>query len=194
MAKLENADITARLEFLKEAAGLKDVVRSAHTNAGTIESVAAHSWRLTLLALTFRDALPADVDFAKLISLLIVHDLGETYGGDIPAIHQTPATKAQKSDQERADVQRLTQELPSHLGRALTALWEEYEAGETLEAKLAKGFDKIETLLQHTHGKNPADFDYMFNLQYGREWTDSSALLADLRQIVDEWTRAKRAE
>lgn len=73
------------------------------------------------------------------------------------------------------------------------ALWDEYSAGESFEAIFAKGFDKLETMLQHLVGKNAPDFDYAFNLGYGTKHTARHPLLARLRQLVDGETR-KRIE
>ena len=72
-------------------------------------------------------------------------------------------------------------------------LWDEYEAAVSPEAKLAKGLDKLETILQHTQGRNPADFDYAFNLDYGQRFTGADPVLAALRTRLDEET-ARRAQ
>src|SRR5207247_2216646 len=56
------------------------------------------------------------------------------------------------------------------------------------DARLAKGLDKLETILQHTQGKNPADFDYAFNLAYGRRFTAGDPLLEALRARLDAET------
>ncbi|MBA3555463.1 MAG: HD domain-containing protein, partial [Gemmatimonadales bacterium] len=69
--------------------------------------------------------------------------------------------------------------------------WEEYEAARTPEAQLAKGLDKLETILQHTQGLNPADFDYRFNLDYGQAYTGSHPVLAALRSRLDRETEAR---
>jgi 5'-deoxynucleotidase YfbR-like HD superfamily hydrolase len=75
------------LEFLRSAERLKTTLRSAHTSTGQAESVAEHSWRLSLMALLFRDALP-DINLGRLLSLCVIHDLGEALSGDIPAPEQ----------------------------------------------------------------------------------------------------------
>ena len=62
----------------------------------------------------------------------------------------------------------------------------------TREAMVAKGLDKLETILQHTQGRNPADFDYAFNLDYGQRYTAADPVLAALRSRLDEAT-ARRA-
>jgi putative hydrolase of HD superfamily len=80
-------------------------------------------------------------------------------------------------------------------GRAtLLAFWDEYEAAATPEAKLAKALDKLETILQHTQGANPPDFDYAFNLDYARAATSGDPLIAQLRAMLDAETKARAAE
>lgn len=153
--------IHARLDFLRDAERLKDVLRSGHTSAGRAESTAEHSWRLCLMALVFADALP-DVDTTKLLKLCVVHDLGEALHGDIPAIEQ--AAHPDKSTHERDDLQTLTAGLDRALRDEIVALWDEYEAAVSPEARAAKALDKLETIMQHNQGSNPPDFDYAFNL------------------------------
>ena len=175
------------LAFLQEAGALKDTLRSARTRDGRTESVAEHSWSLCLLVLLLEPELDG-IDVLKLMRLCLVHDLGEAISGDIPAIDQTPDDG--KTDRERADVATLTAALPDDLRTGIRDLWEEYEAGETREARLAKGFDKLETMLQHVAGDQVPGFDYLWNLGYGRDRTDATPLLADLRERVDRLTRA----
>ncbi|WP_175835294.1 HD domain-containing protein [Burkholderia anthina] len=172
----------ARLDFLREAERLKDVLRSGHTSSGRPESTAEHSWRLCLMALVFADALP-NVDTLKLLKLCVVHDLGEALHGDIPAIEQT--AHPDKSMQERDDLLTLTADLDRTLRDKIVALWDEYEAAASPEARAAKALDKLETILQHNQGSNPPDFDYAFNLGYGRRYTDAAPLFAAIRTIVD---------
>jgi len=130
-----------------------------------------------------------DVDSAHLIRICLVHDLGEAIRGDIPAVEQDD--RASKAAQERADLASLLTPLPSAVQSELLALWDEYEAAESAEAKLAKALDKIETLVQHTQGKNPDSFDYAFNLTYGRGETDLNAFTRELRQLIDQATEAR---
>ena len=126
-----------------------------------------------------------DVDVLRLLKICLLHDLGEAISGDIPAPQQT----TDKSPQERADLMTLLEPLPEAVRAKISMLWGEYDAAETPEARLAKGFDKLETILQHSQGDNPADFDYEFNLDYGRSATEAHPLLRDLRPMVDAKTR-----
>lgn len=177
------------LTFLRSAERLKTATRSGWTSAGDQESVAEHTWRLCLMAMLLCGNRP-DVDLARLLKICLVHDLGEAVGGDVPAPAQKPG--AQKADQERRDLQQLTASLPPALQREVLELWDEYEAAVSPEAMLAKGLDKLETILQHTQGRNPADFDYAFNLGYGRQYTAADPVIAALRARLDEET-ARRA-
>jgi putative hydrolase of HD superfamily len=173
------------LAFLREAERLKTVTRSGWTSEGERESVAEHTWRLCLMAMLLYGGTP-EVNLARLLRMCLVHDLGEALGGDVPAPEQQ--VTAPKAGQERADLLRLTAPLPPPLRDEIVELWDEYEAAVTPEARLAKGLDKLETILQHTQGKNPADFDYGFNLGYGRRYTAGDPLLEALRARLDAET------
>ena len=105
-------DINAILTFLLRAEALKHTYRSAWTSTGQPESVAAHTWRLALMALVFAPALP-EIDLLRLLKICIIHDLGEAINGDIPAIHQS--ADDDKSAQEREDFLALIDTLPPDL-------------------------------------------------------------------------------
>jgi len=175
-----------KLAFLREAERLKSVLRSAHTSIGRQESTAEHSWRLALLALVFEEDL-GPLDIAKVLKLCLVHDLGEALAGDIPAVEAH--AHGNKDDNERRDLQTISATLEPAMQAALLALFDEYQAATTPEAQAVKALDKLETLLQHTQGANPADFDYAFNLDYGRRYTDATPFFATLRGLLDEETR-----
>lgn len=179
----------AYLAFFRSAGALKDTLRNSWTASGRRESVAEHSWRLALVAVALEDELPG-IDHKRLLQMLILHDLGEAVGGDVPAPLQGGADKTAV---ERADLARLLAPLPPGVAARLTALWEECAAAVTPEARVAKGLDRFETVLQHVEGANPPDFDYAFNLGYGRAHTDASPIVAALREPVDAET-ARLAE
>ncbi|WP_028104105.1 HD domain-containing protein [Pseudoduganella violaceinigra] len=182
---MKDSTLAGRLNFLREAERLKNVLRSGFTSSGRPESTAEHSWRLALMALVFADQLPG-LDIARVLKLCVVHDLGEAIHGDIPAIHQH--AHPGKSAQEREDLHILTRDLDPSLRAEIIALWDEYEAAATPEAQAVKAFDKLETILQHNQGDNPPDFDYAFNLGYGRKHTATAPLFATLREMLDAET------
>jgi putative hydrolases of HD superfamily len=184
-------DLDGILAFLRAAERLKTVTRSGWTSTGQPESVAEHTWRLCLMAMLLYGRAPG-VDLARLLRMCLIHDLGEAIRGDVPAPAQ--ATPGAKSADERADLLELTAPLPAALRDEIVGLWDEYEAAQSAEARLAKGLDKLETILQHTQGMNPADFDYDFNLGYGRRFTEGDPVLAALRDRLDEATRRRAAD
>lgn len=78
--------------------------------------------------------------------------------------------------------------------RGAHALWEEYDAAATQEARLVKALDKAETILQHNQGQNPPDFDYDFNLDYGKAYFQGDLILEALRDALDRGTRRRMEE
>lgn len=179
------------LAFLRSAERLKTVHRSGWTSVGQPESVAEHTWRLCLMAMLLYGG-NDEVDLAHLLKMCLIHDLGEAIGGDTPAPDQRGSTD--KADRERADLLLLIEPLSPSLQAEIVELWDEYESADSREASIAKGLDKLETILQHTQGKNPPDFDYRFNLGYGQRYTGADPMLAALRFRLDEETLRRAAE
>jgi putative hydrolase of HD superfamily len=189
---MQDCEIPGRLAFIVEAERLKNVLRSAHTSVGRHESTAEHSWRLCLLAMVMKDLLEG-LDFERVLKICVLHDLGEALHGDVPAVAQQ--AQDDKSARERADLMTLMGPLPAPLQQEFAALWDEYDQASTREARVVKALDKLETIIQHNQGANPPDFDYTFNLSYGRKHTAAEPLFAHIRAIVDQDTmrRAQQA-
>ena len=176
------------IECVKEIELLKNKTRTAWGTSGRRESVAEHSWRLAVFALVMQDKL-ISMDKGKIIEMCLIHDFGEAYDGDIPA------TKAvnheEKLEMEERAVKKLLEPLKESVKNKIFSLWQEYNEGITEEAKFVKALDKIETIVQHNQGKNPENFDYDFNLTYGKSLADKSPVLEIIRKIVDEETEKK---
>lgn len=184
-----DTEIDALLAFLIQAGDLKDTPRSAYTNAGAQEDTAAHTWRLALWVIALELYLDG-LDTSRLLKLAIVHDLGEAVTGDVPAIHQSGDQAGRKAAEAQA-IASMTDSLHPRIRDAIRVLAADYDAGQSPEAAMVKGLDKLETLLQHATGANPPDFDYTFNLTYGDTWTRGHPLLATLRTAIDRLTRAR---
>ena len=120
---------------LKEILGLKNVLRAGWVKAGitTPESVAAHSWGMSMLALKLA---PKELNLARVLSLCIIHDIPEVRVGDLTP-HDDTSTKAQD------ELKTMTEMAPEWVG-----LFEEYEQGQTPEAKFVKQLDKLDMALQ----------------------------------------------
>ena len=166
------------LAFLARLEKLKCNTRHSWTSSGRHESVAEHSWRLALFAGVMCREFP-ELDREKVLMMCLVHDLGERYSGDISAALRPDADDKLNRPKEGAG--------------EVSGLWEEYSQGITPEARLVKALDKAETIIQHSQGRNPAGFDYAFNLDYGKEYFDRDERLEALRGLIDAETR-KRME
>ncbi len=178
------------LSFIKEVENLKNIRRSAWTSDGSQETTAAHSWRLALMAglLSEEDAY-GGLNSRRVLMMALVHDLGELYDGDISAVLRPDP--GEKYETEKAAVCRAVSMLEKKRQEEILELWEEYERGETAEARFVKALDKAETIIQHNQGQNPPDFDYEFNLEYGKPYFQEEGLLRELRERIDGETREK---
>lgn len=183
--------LTGLLAFLQAAEQLKDTLRSGTSSKGRPESTAEHSWRLGLMMLLFEREL-SGIDLVKLVKLALVHDLGEAISGDVPAPLQRPDDG--REARERRDFIKLCSPLPADIAADLLELFDEYAAAETPEARLAKAFDKLETMLQHVLMPLQSPGFYAFNLDYGRDRTDFSPLTRQIRDRVDAATRGRMDE
>lgn len=177
-------DMQGIMKFLRHIEQLKNTMRQCWTSEGKQESVAEHTWRLCMMAMLFEKQLP-NVDITKLMKMCLIHDLAEIIDGDIPATMIVP----DKSIKERKNLIILMKPLPSDIQEEILALWDEYEDANSEEAKVAKAMDKLETIMQHNQGINPEDFNFNFNLNYGKKYTDSVPVFTEVRKMVDKDTK-----
>ena len=184
-SRLDGDDIEGLIAFLSEAGRLKDTLRSAHTENGRKESTAEHSWRLALMALVILPNFP-ELDAQKVLTMALIHDLGEAISGDVPAPLQHPADN--REVRERRDLETILAPLGASLKDAFMSLWDDYAGVRTAEAKLVKALDKLETILQHVQGQNPPDFNYEYNMTYGTQATDALPTTKAIRTVLDQAT------
>lgn len=145
---------SAILELVESLHALKMIPRAGWRIRGIsdAESVADHCYRMSALAMILADWLvlnKVDVDAAKVMRMALVHEFGETKIGDIPYPAMRFIPEQVKYDAERGAVEAMTAGLGA-LGQQYLALWEEFEAGETLEAKIVRAADKLEMMVQVT--------------------------------------------
>ena len=106
------------LEIMHLAERLKDTTRHCYTSKGRHESVAEHSWRISLMAYFLEDAFP-EADINKVIKMCIIHDLGEAFTGDIPSFYKTKADEAK----EEAVLYQWVDSLPQPYARQMRELF-----------------------------------------------------------------------
>ena len=178
----------AYIQFLNAIEKLKCNTRHSWTSSGRQESVAEHSWRLSVMAMLCADEYPS-LDISKVIKMCLIHDWGEAVTGDIPAFDKTERDETD----EHAAICRLLSSLPDHTREEFTALFDEMEAMETEEAKLYKSLDNLEALISH----NEADIstwisrEYELNLTYGQQNCEWSPWTRQLREQIRQDTLAK---
>lgn len=135
----------ALLRFLAEADRLKAVQRgSVLIDGSRLENAAEHSWHACLFALLLHRDLAEETDLLRTLTMLVVHDLVEIDAGD--AYAYDPEANAGREERERAAADRLFALLPPDLARECRGLWEEFEAGETREARFARACDRLQPL------------------------------------------------
>ncbi|MEP6659339.1 MAG: HD domain-containing protein [Acidimicrobiales bacterium] len=146
--------LSAQLAFLLEADRLKQIERqSLITGSRRRENTAEHSWHLALFALVLAEHADEDIDLARVVAMVVLHDLVEIDAGDTYAYDD--AGYATKADREQQAADRLFGLLPPDQARYLRGLWEEYEAAGTPDARFANALDRLQpVLLNHaTNGE-----------------------------------------
>lgn len=179
------------LDALSVAERLKDTMRHCYTAKGRHESVAEHSWMMTLMTFMIKDEFP-EADMDKVIKMCIIHDLGEAFTGDIPTFEKTEGNEQTEEELLYAWVRTL----PLNVADEMLALYEEMAKRETLEAKIYKAIDGLEALVQH----NISDLstwipkEYELNKTYADDKVAFSEYLKALREEIRKDTLEKIGE
>lgn len=176
------------LEILHVAERLKDTPRHCTTTKRRTESVAEHSWRISLMAFLLRHEFP-DIDINRVVDMCLIHDLGECFTGDIPTFIKSDADR----EVEDSLLDQWVRSLPEKLSGDFADLYKEMDAQETKEAKLYKALDKLEALIQHN--ESPLDTwsenELELNKTYAFDTVAFSSWLTELREAILEDTMHK---
>ena len=168
------------LNALSVAERLKDTTRHCYTAKGRHESVAEHSWMMTLMAFFIKDEFP-EVDMDKVIKMCIIHDLGEAFTGDIPTFEKTEGNE----QTEEKLLHNWVKTLPENVANEMLDLYEEMAKRETVEAKIFKAIDSLEALVQH----NISDLSTWIPKEY-----ELNKTYADDKVVFSEYLKALREE
>ena len=169
------------LEILHVAERLKDTPRHCTTTNRRTESVAEHSWRVSLMAFLLKGEFP-EADMDKVVKMCLIHDLGECFTGDIPTFVKTDGDRAVEDDL----LGRWVASLPRAVSEEMAALFREMDAQETLEARIYKSLDKLEALIQHNESPLDtwSDNEYDLNKVYAFDTVTFSPWLIELRKEI----------
>ena len=168
------------IDFLHKIEKLKCHTRHSWNSEGKRESVAEHSWRLSVMALLCADEYP-DLDMVKVLKMCLIHDFGEAVTGDIPSFYKT----ADHEETEAKAVRELVSSLPPEMAAEFTALYDEMDALETPEAKLFKALDNMEAVVSH----NEASLDPWIPLEL-----TATFVYGEQAASFSDWTRGLRAQ
>jgi putative hydrolase of HD superfamily len=140
--------LARQIAFIVEADRLKSIVRRTPlVDDSRLENSAEHSWHLALAAMVLREYVAEPVDLFRVLELVTVHDLVEIDAGD--AFAYDAAAQSTKALREQAAADRLFGLLPADQSEYVRALWEEFEAQSTMEARVANALDRFQPLLQN---------------------------------------------
>lgn len=146
--------LTRQLAFVAEIDKLKHILRQTWLlDASRRENDAEHSWHICVMALLLAEHAEAPVDLAKVVKMLLIHDVVEIDAGDTFIYDQ--AGHVDKKEREIRAAERLFGLLPADQSAELRALWDEFEARETPEARYAAAIDRLQPLMHNylTEGK-----------------------------------------
>ena len=179
-----------QMEFILEVDKVKKIVRQTYlSDASRKENDAEHSWHLALMAVLLKEYSNEEVDLAKVIPMVLIHDLVEIDAGDTYAYDEAGAKTKRERETKAAD--RIFGLLPSDQGTWLRELWEEFEAYETAEAKFAHVLDNAQPLLLNdaSNGRSWAEHGVHKSQIYKRnEHTSegSREIWEDMKKLVDK--------
>lgn len=161
--------LAAQLAFLVEADRVKAVERRSYLGDGSRrEGDAEHMWHLALFALVLGEHADRPVDIGRVVTMALVHDLVEIDVGDV-YVYDVEARLAAEP-LERAAAERIFGLLPDDQAEQLRAAWEEFEAGETREARFARALDRLQPLLQNLAAG-------------GRTWAEAGTTVEQVRGV-----------
>jgi putative hydrolase of HD superfamily len=158
-----------QIEFIVELDKLKSVFRRSYViGADRRENSAEHSWQAALAAMMLAEHADEAVDRERVVKMLLVHDVVEIDAGDVP-VYDLEARAAKVQEEEQA-AERIFGLLPDDLAGEVRALWDEYEAQDTPNARFAKAVDRLLPLLHNARGG-------------GRTWRDLGIIESQVREV-----------
>lgn len=190
---MSSARLEQQLALLMELDQLKSVLRRTRVKSADarLENSAEHSWHVALMAILMEEHANEPVDIARVVKMLLLHDVVEIDAGD--TFVYDVAASAEQEQKELQAAQRLFGMLPDDQGQPLLELWLEFEAASTADAKFAKALDRIIPMLLNYQNQGQSWQEHGVSreqaltvnhkIQYG-----SQALWDKAQQIINDAT------
>jgi putative hydrolases of HD superfamily len=154
-----------QLKFILEIDKLKNVLRQTRLVDGSRrENDAEHCWEVAMMAIVLAEHAGAPIDLARVVRMLLIHDIVEIDAGDT-FIYDEEARTTQVEREERA-AERLFGLLPADQAVELRELWAEFEDLKTAESRFARALDRLQPLLHNYHSGGALWSQH--GLDYGR--------------------------
>lgn len=176
------------LKFLHFAENLKKLTRHSWLSDGRQESVAEHTWRISIMFLLVEPHLDIKVDALKTLEMIVIHDIIEVIAGDVWAFDTfNQETKELKIQKEQAAIEEIKKMLDNETGDKFHTLWYEFEDKLTNEAKVANALDKLEAQVQH----NEADLSTWLDIEKDmlhmmHKHVEFNEFLTELKDVIVE--------
>lgn len=173
-------NLLKQIDFIKEIDKIKYIQRKTKLIASNRnENDAEHSWHLAVMALVLSEYANEHIDLLKVIKMVLIHDIveidaGDTFMYDVQKNHSN-------TDEERTAANRIFGLLPQNQAKEFIEIWEEFEAGESSEAKFAKTMDRLEPLLQNTSNNGGTWQEY--NVSYDKVYEKKKIMQNGSKEI-----------
>lgn len=187
---MHSANLLKQIAFIQEIDKLKYIQRRTKLfNSDRRENDAEHSWHLAMMTLVLAGQSDRPIDILKVLKMVLIHDVVEIDAGDT-FIFDT-AKSHTNTDEERCAAMRIFGLLPEQQAREFLAIWEEFEARQTDEAKFARSMDRLEPLLQNASNQGGTWSEYHIKYHQVLEKQNvhqdiSSSLSKYTRELIDQ--------
>jgi len=166
-------NLLKQVSFIKEIDKLKYIQRKTKLfNSDRNENDAEHSWHLAMMTIVLAEHSDVAIDVLKVLKMVLIHDIVEIDAGDV-FIYDTQKNHT-NTDEELLAAKRIFGLLPEEQAKEFIAIWEEFEAGITDEAKFAKSMDRFEPLLQNASNNGGTWTE--FNVDYQKVYDKKKAI------------------
>ena len=187
---MQTNNLEKQVAFIKEIDKIKFIQRKSRLfNSARRENDAEHSWHLAVMAIVLAEHSDKPIDLLKVLKMVLIHDIVEIDAGD--TFFYSSTESHDNIEEELTAAKRIFGILPKEQAEELIAIWEEFEAAETDEAKFAKSLDRFEPLLQDAEndGGSWAEFDVPYQKVYDLNKTiknGSTKMWSYAKDLIDE--------
>ena len=167
---MQTENLLKQVAFIKEIDKLKYIQRKTKLlNSDRPENDAEHSWHLAMMTIVLAEHSDTPIDVLKVLKMVLIHDIVEIDAGDTFIYDATK--NHTNTHEELLAAKRIFGLLPTEQAEEFIAVWEEFEAGETDEAKFARSMDRFEPLLQNAsnQGGTWAEFKVPYQKVYDKK-------------------------